>query len=66
MSASAGEAKRTPRLTCANTPTAAQERIATGRRCACPTLIVADSYRHSLVAFDIGADGELSNRCVWA
>lgn len=30
------------------------------------TLIVADSYRHSLVAFDIGADGELSNRRVWA
>lgn len=30
------------------------------------TLIVADSYRHSLVAFDIGADGALSNRRVWA
>ena len=30
------------------------------------TLIVADSYRHSLVAFDIGADGGLSNRRVWA
>ena len=30
------------------------------------TLIVADSYRHSLVAFDIGADGGLSNRWVWA
>src|SRR5437764_1996727 len=27
---------------------------------------VADSYRHSLVAFDIGADGGLSNRWVWA
>lgn len=30
------------------------------------TLIVADSYRHSLVAFDIGANGELSNRRIWA
>jgi sugar lactone lactonase YvrE len=30
------------------------------------TLIVADSYRHQLVAFDIGADGGLSNRRVWA
>ena len=30
------------------------------------TLIVADSYRHHLVAFDIGADGGLSNRRVWA
>jgi len=30
------------------------------------TLIVADSYRHSLVAFDIGADGDLSARRVWA
>ena len=30
------------------------------------TLIVADSYRHALVAFDIGADGGLSNRRVWA
>jgi sugar lactone lactonase YvrE len=30
------------------------------------TLIVADSYRHSLVAFDIGADGGLSNRRLWA
>jgi len=30
------------------------------------TLIVADSYRHSLVAFDIAADGGLSNRRVWA
>ncbi|MFD1935636.1 MULTISPECIES: SMP-30/gluconolactonase/LRE family protein [Nonomuraea] len=30
------------------------------------TLIVADSYRHSLVAFDIGADGGLSRRRVWA
>jgi sugar lactone lactonase YvrE len=30
------------------------------------TLIVADSYRHSLVAFDIGADGALSGRRVWA
>jgi len=30
------------------------------------TLIVADSYRHSLVAFDIGTDGGLSNRRVWA
>ncbi|TMR98923.1 SMP-30/gluconolactonase/LRE family protein [Nonomuraea basaltis] len=30
------------------------------------TLIVADSYRHSLVAFDIGADGRLSDRRVWA
>jgi sugar lactone lactonase YvrE len=30
------------------------------------TLIVADSYRHSLVAFGIGADGGLSGRRVWA
>jgi sugar lactone lactonase YvrE len=30
------------------------------------TLIVADSYRHNLMAFDIGADGGLSNRRVWA
>ena len=31
-----------------------------------PTLIVADSYRHSLMAFDIGSDGGLSGRRVWA
>lgn len=30
------------------------------------TLIVADSYGHSLVAFDIGPDGGLSGRRVWA
>lgn len=30
------------------------------------TLIVADSYRHQLVAFNIGADGRLSGRRVWA
>jgi sugar lactone lactonase YvrE len=30
------------------------------------TLIVADSYRHSLVAFTIGADGGLFDRRVWA
>ena len=30
------------------------------------TLIVADSYRHSLVAFDIDSDGALSGRRVWA
>jgi sugar lactone lactonase YvrE len=30
------------------------------------TLIVADSYRRHLVAFDIGADGGLSSRRVWA
>jgi sugar lactone lactonase YvrE len=30
------------------------------------TLIVADSYRHQLVAFDIGSDGDLSGRRVWA
>jgi len=30
------------------------------------TLVVADSYRHSLVAFDIGVDGGLSGRHVWA
>jgi sugar lactone lactonase YvrE len=30
------------------------------------TLIVADSYRHSLVAFDIDSSGGLSNRRVWA
>lgn len=30
------------------------------------TLVVADSYGHALVAFDIGADGGLTNRRVWA
>ncbi|MGY1495362.1 SMP-30/gluconolactonase/LRE family protein [Streptomyces sp. QTS52] len=30
------------------------------------TLIVADSYRHHLLAFDIDTDGALSNRRVWA
>jgi sugar lactone lactonase YvrE len=30
------------------------------------TLVVADSYRHHLVAFDIAADGGLSNRRIWA
>ena len=30
------------------------------------TLIVADSYRHNLVAFDIGADGGLRRRRIWA
>jgi sugar lactone lactonase YvrE len=30
------------------------------------TLIIADSYRHQLVAFDIGADGGLSGRRIWA
>jgi len=30
------------------------------------TLIVADSYRHCLVAFDIGTDGALSGRRIWA
>ena len=30
------------------------------------TLIVADSYQHNLVAFDIGPDGGLSGRRVWA
>ena len=30
------------------------------------TLIVADSYRHHLVGFDISADGGLSGRRVWA
>jgi sugar lactone lactonase YvrE len=30
------------------------------------TLIVADSYRHQLVAFDIAADGSLTGRRVWA
>lgn len=30
------------------------------------TLIVADSYRHCLAAFDIGADGGLAGRRVWA
>jgi sugar lactone lactonase YvrE len=30
------------------------------------TLIVADSYRHRLLAFDVGADGGLSHRRVWA
>jgi sugar lactone lactonase YvrE len=30
------------------------------------TLVVADSYRHHLVAFTVAADGTLSNRRVWA
>jgi sugar lactone lactonase YvrE len=30
------------------------------------TLIVAESYRHRLTAFDIGADGSLANRRLWA
>src|ERR1700677_4651207 len=30
------------------------------------TLVVAESYGHRLTAFDIGADGSLSNRRVWA
>ena len=30
------------------------------------TLVVADSYRNQLIGFDIGADGALSNRRVWA
>ena len=30
------------------------------------SLIVADSYGHQLLAFDIDADGGLSNRRVWA
>ncbi len=30
------------------------------------TLIVADSYTHSLMAFDIAADGSLSGRRLWA
>jgi sugar lactone lactonase YvrE len=30
------------------------------------TLVVADSYRHELVGFDIGADGTLSSRRTWA
>jgi sugar lactone lactonase YvrE len=30
------------------------------------TLVVADSYRHQLVGFDIRADGRLSGRRVWA
>ena len=30
------------------------------------TLVLADSYRHQLVGFDIGADGGLSGRRVWA
>jgi sugar lactone lactonase YvrE len=30
------------------------------------TLIVADSYRHQLVGFDIASDGGLSGRRVWA
>ena len=30
------------------------------------TLIAAESYGHRLTAFDIGADGSLSNRRVWA
>jgi sugar lactone lactonase YvrE len=29
-------------------------------------LIVADSYRHNLVAFDIADDGSLSDRRIWA
>lgn len=30
------------------------------------TLIIAESYAHKLTAFDIAADGSLSNRHVWA
>lgn len=30
------------------------------------TLVVADSYRHQLVGFDIAPDGGLANRRVWA
>jgi sugar lactone lactonase YvrE len=30
------------------------------------TLVVADSYRHQLLGFDIGSDGDLSGRRVWA
>jgi sugar lactone lactonase YvrE len=30
------------------------------------TLVVADSYRHQLIGFDIAADGTLSGRRVWA
>ncbi len=30
------------------------------------TLVVADSYRHHLVGFDISADGRLSGRRIWA
>ena len=30
------------------------------------TLVVADSYRHQLVGFDIAADGSLAGRRVWA
>jgi sugar lactone lactonase YvrE len=30
------------------------------------TLIVAESYARRLTAFDIGADGSLANRRVWA
>ncbi len=30
------------------------------------TLVVAESYRHQLTAFDIGSDGSLANRRVWA
>ena len=30
------------------------------------TLIVAESYANRLTAFDVGADGDLSNRRVWA
>lgn len=30
------------------------------------TLVVAESYRHRLTAFDIGTDGSLTNRRAWA
>jgi sugar lactone lactonase YvrE len=30
------------------------------------TLVVADSYRHHLIAFDIGSTGDLTNRRLWA
>src|ERR1700712_535907 len=30
------------------------------------TLVVADSYRHQLVGFTIGSDGDLSDRRIWA
>src|SRR5207249_9696564 len=44
-----------------------RDRNVTGvQTCALPILIVAESFARTLTAFDIAADGSLSNRRVWA
>jgi sugar lactone lactonase YvrE len=63
-----------PRLLALVTPDGSARQVAEG--VACPngmvvtpdnaTLILAESYGHRLTAFDIAADGGLSNRRVWA